>query len=38
MEKESGHGALPCAGHHDASWPLKLMVESWATSSYVKTY
>jgi hypothetical protein len=38
MEKGGGYGALPWAGHHDASWPLKLVVESWATSSSVETY
>jgi hypothetical protein len=38
MEEGSGYEALPWAGHHGASGPLKLMVESWATSSSVETY
>jgi hypothetical protein len=38
MEEGSSHEAVPWAGHHCASGPLKLVVESWATSSSVKTY
>ncbi len=37
MEEGSGHGALPWAGYHGASWPLKLVVESSATSSSVNS-
>jgi hypothetical protein len=38
MEEGSGHGALPWAGHYGAHRPYKLVFESLATSSSVKTY
>ena len=38
MEEGSGHGALPLAGHHGTPGPLKLVVESHATDSSVKSY
>jgi hypothetical protein len=38
MEEGSGHGALPWADRHGVCRPYKVVVESLATSSSVKTY
>ncbi len=38
MDEGSGHGVVLWAGHRGTLGPLKLVVESWASDSFVKTY